>query len=87
VLGYGTYTDVLDALEHAVTPGPFILGERFSAADVYVASSIGWGLMTKAIEPRPAYQKYMGQMAARPAFQRMNKQNEELLAKLKASAS
>ncbi len=85
VLGYGTYKDVLDALEHAVTPGPFILGERFSAADVYIASSIGWGLMTKAIEPRAAYLEYMSHMAPRPAFQRMNKQNEETMEKLKAA--
>jgi glutathione S-transferase len=77
---------VLDALEHSVTPGPFILGERFSAADVYIASSIGWGLMTKAIEPRPAYLKYMERMAPRPAFQRMNKQNEATMEKLKAES-
>src|SRR5690606_23241418 len=32
--GYGTYENAVAALEKALTPGPFILGERFSAADV-----------------------------------------------------
>jgi glutathione S-transferase len=83
VIGYGTYDEVLGALEYAIGRGPFILGEHFTAADVYVASAIGWGMMTKAIEPRPAFQKYMGEMSTRPAFQRMNKQNEDIAAKFK----
>jgi hypothetical protein len=41
-------------LEKAVTPGPFILGQRFSAEDVYIGSEIGWGMMTKGLEPRPS---------------------------------
>ena len=43
VIGYGSYDDTLAALEKAVKPGPFILGEKFSAADVYVGSQIEIG--------------------------------------------
>lgn len=69
-LGYGSYEATLDALEKAVAPG-WILGEQFSAADVYVGSAIDWGLATKALEPRPAFQRYAARCAARPAFQRV----------------
>jgi len=86
VMGYGTYKDTLDALEKAVAPGPFILGEQFSAADVYIGSQIAWGLMTKGIEPRPTYLKYMEIINQRPALHRTNKQNDELAAKLKAES-
>jgi glutathione S-transferase len=72
-LGYGSYEDTLHALETAVTPGPFILGERFSAADVYVGSQIQWGMMVKALEPRPKLQQYAERIAARPAMQRLMK--------------
>lgn len=82
VLGHGTYDDVMNALESAITPGPFILGEQFSAADVYVGSEIGWGLMTKGLEPRPAFQAYFARLAERPAFKRMVKQTEEIAAKM-----
>jgi glutathione S-transferase len=70
-LGYGNYTDTLNALETAVTPGPFILGERFSAADVYVASEIAWGTMTKTLEPRPVFKAYFDRCTARPAARRV----------------
>jgi glutathione S-transferase len=71
-LGYGSYEDTLNALEGAITPGPFILGDRFSAADVYVGAEIFWGLLVKALEPRPAFLEYTERLSARPAFKRIS---------------
>jgi glutathione S-transferase len=71
-LGYGSYGDTLNALEKAVTPGPFVLGERFSAVDVYLAAQIGWALGMKALEPRSAFLRYAERCTARPAYQRFN---------------
>jgi glutathione S-transferase len=82
-VGYGTYDDTMSALEKALTPGPFILGGRFSAADVYVGSQIGWGMMIKAIEPRPIFQSYVGRLSERPAWKRFGEQTEALAAQLK----
>jgi glutathione S-transferase len=76
-LGYGSYEDTMNVLEKALTPGPFILGERFSAADVYIGSQIGWGMISKAIEPRDTFQKYLAAFAERPAFKRSQAQGEE----------
>jgi glutathione S-transferase len=73
-IAYGTYADTLDALEQAVSPGPFILGDRFSAADVYLGSEIGWGFMTKALEPRQAFREYHERIKERPAFKRFVEQ-------------
>ena len=69
-LGYGSYDATLNALEKAVTPGPFVLGERFSAVDVYLASQIGWGIGSKALEARPAFERYSARCTDRPAFER-----------------
>jgi glutathione S-transferase len=77
-LGYGNYADTVNTLEQALAPGPFVLGDSFSAADVYLGSAIGWGLMMKALEPRPAFDAYLGRLAARPAYKRFTAQNEEL---------
>jgi glutathione S-transferase len=82
--GYGTYDDTMNTLEKAVTPGPYLLGERFSAADLYVGSQIGWGFMTKAIEGRPALQAYVARHAERPAYQRFTAQGNAFLEELKA---
>jgi glutathione S-transferase len=72
-VGYGSYEDTLSALETALTPGPYILGERFSAADVYVGSEVQWGLMVKGLEPRPKFLQYTERIAARPALQNLLK--------------
>jgi glutathione S-transferase len=85
-MGYGTYADTVAALERAITPGPFILGDRFTAADVYISSQIGFGMMTKSIEPRPAFAAYVQRNSERPAFQRFLVQSEEYAKQLKARA-
>jgi glutathione S-transferase len=73
-LGYGNYQDTLNAIEKAISPGPWVLGERFSAADVYLGSLIGWGMFTKALEPRTAFQTYFERCSQRPAWKRANSQ-------------
>jgi glutathione S-transferase len=70
MLGYGTYEDTVNALERAVSDTPFICGDKFSAADVYVGSQIGWGLMFGTLEKRPAFEAYAGRLRERPAARR-----------------
>jgi glutathione S-transferase len=77
---------VLNAVEKALTPGPYILGDRFSAVDVYVGAQLGFGMMMKSLEPRPIFQKYLGAISQRPAYQRFNQQNEKLMAQMKAAS-
>jgi len=48
----------------------YIAGDRFSAADVYVGSQIGWGLQFGSIEDRPAFRAYWANLADRPALKR-----------------
>jgi glutathione S-transferase len=83
-LGYGTYEDVMNGIENAITPGPYILGDYFSAADVYFASQIGWGLMIKSIEPRPAFAEYVARLGKRPAYVRFAEKTKQLEETLKA---
>jgi glutathione S-transferase len=77
-MGYGNYADTINTLEKALSPGPYVLGEQFSAADVYIGSGIGWALMMKAMEPRPAFRAYLERIGQRPAYQRANAQSEAL---------
>lgn len=71
-LGYGSYEDMLGALKTALIPGPWILGERFSAADVYIGALIGWAMAFGApdIKGEPVFEAYMARVRERPAFQR-----------------
>jgi glutathione S-transferase len=85
-VGYGRYEDLISVLEKAVTPGPYILGEQFSAADVYIGGHIGFGLMTKALEARPAFLAYAARCQDRPAHKRTVAQAEQQAAQLKAAS-
>ena len=61
--------------------GPYICGEQFTAADVYVGSHLTWGLMFETIEKRPKFIEYVERLATRPAAVRANTINEEQLKK------
>jgi len=70
--GYGSYENTLDALETALTPGPYILGDRFSAADVYIGSELNWAMMFGApeLKDRPVFVDYVKRLTERPAYKR-----------------
>ena len=70
MVGYGTYEAVMDTLERAVSGRGYVAGERFSAADVYVGSHIGWGLLMGTVENRPAFAEYWSRLENRDARQR-----------------
>ncbi len=79
--GYGTYEATIDALETAVANGPYICGDQFTAADVYVGSQIGWGLMFGSIDKRPAFQDYVGRLQVRPAARRARELDDPAMPK------
>lgn len=70
MIGYGSFEDVMDTLEVAVSTNPFIAGKSFTAADVYVGSHIAWGFQFGTIEKRPAFADYLARVTDRPAYAR-----------------
>ena len=67
MVGYGSLEDVIATLDAAVSKSEYLVGDRFSAADVCVGSQIGWGMMFGTIEKRPAFERYWARIGARPA--------------------
>ena len=79
MVGYGSMDEVVSALEHAVSQNEYMAGNRFTAADVYAGSQIGWGMMFGTIEKRPAFERYFGRLSARPAAKRANELDDALM--------
>ena len=77
--GYGSYGAVLDALEQAVSGRAYIVGDSFTAADVYAASHLGWGMMFGSIERRPAFERYHNGFSQRPAVIRAREIDDALM--------
>ncbi|MGF1463540.1 MAG: glutathione S-transferase family protein [Maricaulaceae bacterium] len=68
--GWGSYEQMVDAVETTLTPGPYLLGERVSLADVVLGATLSLALYFKLWEPRPVFADYTARMRARPAFAR-----------------
>ncbi len=77
-LGYGSSAEAFRVLEKAISNG-FILGDQFSAADVFISSSIGWGLFTKQLESKPIFESYVKKCEDRPAFRRFTEMAAQLV--------
>lgn len=84
MVGFGSYAETLDALALGLAGGPFVCGERFTAADVYVGSAVSWGLMFGTIEKRPVFETYAARLQDRPALLRTVQIND---ARLQAGAA
>ncbi len=82
--GYGSFDAVMDVIEHAVTQSDYIAGDRFTAADVYFGSQIGWGLQFGSIETRPAFEAYWAKLRSRPAYLRASEIDDKLVAEMQA---
>jgi glutathione S-transferase len=69
-IGYGSLDAVVDVLADALEPGPHLLGEPFTAADVVVGAQLRWARMMEAIPRRPPIVRYVERLGQRPALQR-----------------
>jgi glutathione S-transferase len=70
MVGYGCYATMVDTLEAAVSAHPFIAGNRFTAADVYVGSQVMWGLMFESLPKRDAFAAYAARLSEREAYKK-----------------
>lgn len=73
--GWGTYENMLDATEHAIGEGPWLLGDRFTMADVIFGGTVSYMLRFKMLQPRPCFTAYAERLAGRPASQRAQARN------------
>ena len=70
MLGYGDFDTVMNVVAKAVAPGPYLMGEQFTAADVIIGSTLRWGMMFKLLPERPEFTAYVARLMERPALQR-----------------
>jgi glutathione S-transferase len=84
MFGYGNYAATVDVLEQAVSAHPYIAGERFTAADVYVGSAVGWGTLFGTLPKRDAFTAYFERLSSREAFQRAAAKDDALVEKAPA---
>jgi len=84
MVGYGRIEHVMSALEAAVSRSDYLVGDNFTAADLYVGSQLGFGMMFGTIEKRPTFERYWQRVSARPACKRAKELDDALAARQQA---
>ncbi|MCP3415367.1 glutathione S-transferase family protein [Bradyrhizobium brasilense] len=83
---YADYDTMLGALESQLAKGPYLLGEEITAADILWGIALSWTMMFGIVPKRDVFVRYAERIAARPAFQRISKADDEMAAQHAAVA-
>jgi glutathione S-transferase len=77
---YGDYDTMLATLTAQLKRGPWLLGERFSAADVLWGTALTWTTGFKLVPELPEITGYLARFNVRPAVARAQARDAELIA-------
>jgi glutathione S-transferase len=78
---YGDFDTMLKTLNDQIRKGPWILGERFSAADILWGMALHWTVGFKLVPETPEIKAYVERVMALPSVQRANAKDAEYAAK------
>ena len=77
---YGDFDTMLGALVEQLRKGPYLLGERLTAADILWGTALKWTTGFKLVPELPEIMAYVERMSARPSFTRITANDAELQA-------
>jgi glutathione S-transferase len=83
---YGDYDTMLNTLVAQLSKGPYILGERFSAADILWGTALAWTTMFKLVPELPPIMAYVERMNGRPSVARARARDAALAAQQEGAA-
>ncbi len=66
--GFGSVERTMNTLDQFLTGRTWVCGEHFTMADVYVGSSVDWGLTFGILPPLESLVAYAERIQARPAY-------------------
>ena len=77
---YGDYDTMLKTLTDQLGKGPYLLGEKISAADVLWGTALTWTTMFKLVPELPAIKDYVARMGRHPAVAKVKEIDDQLMA-------
>jgi len=77
--GYGNYDLVIKVLADSLKAKEYIVGEQFTAADVYLGSHVGWGMEFGTMPKLPEFENYTTRVFDRDAYRRANDLDNALM--------
>jgi len=84
---YGDFETMLRTLTDQLAKGPYLVGERFTAADVLWGGALTWTTMFKLVPELPVITAYIGRCGARPSVAKAKAKDAELAAAHEAAVA
>ncbi|GAM06413.1 MULTISPECIES: glutathione S-transferase family protein [Novosphingobium] len=81
LVSFGNFERLIATLDHLLEDRMWVCGERFTMADVYVGSSIDWGLNFGLLPPNESFVAYTERCQARSAYKEAKAIDGALIAK------
>ena len=78
--GFGCLDDVVSALDGVLKDSDYLAGGRFSAADVFTAAGLGFGMQFGLLPKLASFERYVGKHSSRPAAVRAREIDDGLIA-------
>jgi glutathione S-transferase len=83
---YGDYDTMLKTITDQLAKGPYLLGDRITAADILWGTALTWTTMFKLVPELPVIKDYTARINARPAVQKVQAAEAKLAAEHEAAA-
>jgi glutathione S-transferase len=82
---YGDYDTMLKTLTDQLAKGPYLLGERMTAADVLWGTALAWTTSFKLVPELPVIMDYVARLSARPSVVKVKAADAKLAAEHEAA--
>jgi glutathione S-transferase len=83
---YADYDTMLGAIEAQLSKGPYLFGDRMTAADILWGVAFRWTMMFGIVPKKDVFVSYSERITSRPAFQRISAADDEMAAQHAAAA-
>jgi glutathione S-transferase len=83
---YGDYDTMLKTLTDQLAKGPYLLGNRMTAADVLWGTALAWTTAFKIVPELPVIMDYVKRLGARPSVAKVKADDAKLSAEHEAAA-
>jgi glutathione S-transferase len=81
--GWGSFDRTMDTLEGFLDGRQYVCGDRFTMADVYLGSSVDWGMTFGIIPPREAFVAYAERFQSRPQYKAAKAVDNKLIEEMR----
>jgi len=85
-VAWGDFASMEETVTAGLSPGPWILGDQFTGADVFVGSNLHLGLISDLFPKQGVVADYVARCAARPALKRALQMEEGFIKQAEAAA-